>query len=571
MATTSAYPKRPPHNHGASESVIGTHQEVCLVRTLHARQEARRDEVFFSCDGDTLTYGQLWNDAGALAAALRSAGVVPGTIVAALAYNSTDLLCLMFACLRLGAVWAPLNVALGPEDLQHSLQTTQAKLLVVSAEMAERNLAPLTELAKTVPILQLDAATTPALPFMRLLTREPDAAQHPAHSWEAEAFCWIIFSGATTGRPKAIALPHSYGIASAQRSVEALELGPQDACYSVLQMCHGWLLFHIIVMSLVAGIPCATTRWFSASRWLAEVRRHRATIVDPLLPMISAIMAQPERPDDGDNPARVCYGALGSVSEDAGPRLVAFERRFKLKTLNCYGSTEIGGLVARETLHASRFGTSGQPHPYFEFRIADERGWPLPQGVAGEILVRPLVPGIIALGYLGNSDGTLHAWRDLWVHTSDIGLLDADGFLNFAGRHAHWIRRRSENVSIKEVEEALKAVDGVIDAGVIGIRAELGDEDAAAFLVLSDEVTLEYVRDRLAERLAYFKVPRFYERVAILPKTVKGEVSRRELKERGLTAAAWDAGAASSKMQGATGGSRPRGRRGKAVEAHSSR
>jgi crotonobetaine/carnitine-CoA ligase len=266
--------------------------------------------------------------------------------------------------------------------------------------------------------------------------------------------------------------------------------------------------------------------------------------------MISAIMAQPERPDDADNPTRICYGALGSVSEDAAPRLVAFERRFKLKTLNCYGSTEIGGLVGRETLHASRHGTSGQPHPHYEFRIADDRGWPLPQGVPGEILVRPRAPGTIALGYLGNSDGTLQAWRDLWVHTSDIGFIDADGFVNFVGRHAHWIRRRSENVSIKEVEDALMAIEGVADAGVIGIRAELGDEDAAAFLVLSDEgVTLEYVRDRLAQRLAYFKLPRFYERVPSLPKTVKGEVSRRELKERGLTAAAWDAGAASSNMR----------------------
>jgi crotonobetaine/carnitine-CoA ligase len=527
---------------------------------MRRRQETRRDETFFTCDGETLTYGRLWDEAGRIAGGLRAAGVTPGTIVAALAYNSADLLALMFGCLRLGAVWAPLNVALGPDDLEYSLSATQAKLLVVSSEMVDRNVAPLAALARSFKILQLDAGSAPAHPFLRLLPRELDPALQPSHDWQPSEFCWIIFSGATTGRPKAIALPHSYGIASAQRSIEATELGPNDACYSVLQMCHGWLLFHIIVLSLIAGIPCATTRWFSASRWLAEVRRHRATIVDPFLPMISAIMAQPERADDANNPARICYGALGSVSEDAAPRLIAFERRFGLKTLNCYGSTEIGGLVARETLRASCPGTSGQPHPHYEFRIADERGWPLPQGTTGEILVRPRSPGTIALGYLGNAEGTLQAWRDLWVHTSDLGFLDDDGYLNFVGRHAHWIRRRSENVSIKEVEEALMAIEGVTDAGVIGIRAELGDEDAVAFLVLDGpQVTLEQVHRRLAERLAYFKLPRFYERVTDLPKTVKGEVSRRELKERGLSSAAWDAGLASSNMREPTLGPRHSG------------
>jgi crotonobetaine/carnitine-CoA ligase len=529
--------------------LIDTHQDVCLVEILRERQAARPDAVFFSCDDRSLTYRQLWDRAGALAAGLQSEGVQPGTIVSALAYNSVELLELMFACLRLGAVWAPLNVALGPEDLAYSVGATQAKLLVVSAEMAERNRAGLQSLAKDMPVLLLDEDASTST-WLKPIRREMDATKHPAHSWAPTQFCWIIFSGATTGRPKAIALSHSYGIASAQRSIQTLELTRDDAFYSVLQMCHGWLLFHIILVALLADLPCACTRWFSASRWLGDVRRLKATIVDPFLPMISAIMAQPERPDDGENPARICFGALGSVSENAGPRLAAFERRFGLKTLNAYGSTEVGGLIARETLNVSKIGTSGQPHPHYEFRIADDRGWPLPPGETGEILLRPTTPGTMALGYLGNAEGTLQAWRDLWVHTSDIGFIDQDGCLNFLGRHAHWIRRRSENVSIKEVEDALMAVPGVADAGVIGINAELGDEEAAAFLVMDDDkVTLQQVRDHLAERLAYFKVPRFYERVESLPKTVKGEVSRRELKERGLSQAAWDGGAASSGMK----------------------
>jgi carnitine-CoA ligase len=547
MRSASSVFARRVRGSAKDRTVTGAHDRVCLVDVLRERQVARPDEVFFSCDGESLTYRELWHRAGALASALIHAGAQPGVVVAGLSYNCADTLCLMFACLRAGAIWAPLNVALGPDDLHYSAAAAQAKMLVVSREMARRNAAGLGALSATMPILQLEEMGEPDHPWLRMLRRDAAPSDHPAHSWSTREACWIIFSGATTGRPKAIVLPHSHGVACGQRSIEALDLGVGDAFYSVLQMCHGWLLFHIITPALLTGIPCAATRWFSASRWLADVRRLGATIVDPFLPMIGAIMAQPERADDGDNPARACIGALGSVSELARPRLDAFEKRFGLKTLNGYGSTELGGLTSRETLTVNRLGTSGRPHPHYEFRIADEAGWPALAGTQGEILIRPRTPGTVALGYLGNAEGTLQAWRDLWVHTSDIGYFDEDGFLNFVGRHAHWIRRKSENVSIKEVEDALLMIAGVSDAGVIGIRAEMGDEEAAAFVVVDDDtLTLEKIRDNLAQRLAYFKIPRFYERVSELPKTVKGEVSRRHLKERGLSPGAWDAGSVSS-------------------------
>ena len=479
-------------------------------------------------------------------AALQAAGVSPGVTVAALAFNSVDMLTLMFGCLRAGAVWAPLNVALGAEDLDYSVGATQARVLVVSREMADRNAARLAQIARSVAVFQLEREEAPAHRWLQPLPWSASAAVQPEHEWEPDALCWIIFSGATTGRPKALALPHSYGVASALRTIETLEITSTDAFYSVLQMCHGWLLHHVIVPSLLAGIPCATTRWFSASAWLDDVRQHRATIVDPFLPMISALMAQPARVDDADNPARVCFGALGSAAENVVPRLEAFERRFGLKTINAYGLTELGGLIARETLGMRRMGTSGQPHPDYEYRIADERGQPVPAGAVGEILVRPRRPGTIAHGYLGNAEGTLKSWRDLWVHTSDLGWFDSDGFLHFAGRHAHWIRRKAENVSVKEVEEALLAVPGVAEAAVVGVSSELGDQEILAFVVTrGDGLRCEDIHRDLASRLAFFKVPRYIEAVSQLPKTVKGEVSRRELNERGIGPATWDARAGS--------------------------
>src|SRR5690606_37849319 len=145
---------------------------------------------------------------GALAAGLMRAGVNTGDIVAAFAFNSVDMLRLMFACLRTGAVWAPLNVALGADDLAYSVDAAQAKLLVASAEMIERNRRHLEPISESVPVFQLDD-TAAIAGWTSRLERDTDPSSWPEHHWEPYELCWVIFSGATTGRPKPIALPHA--------------------------------------------------------------------------------------------------------------------------------------------------------------------------------------------------------------------------------------------------------------------------------------------------------------------------------------------------------------------------
>jgi len=523
------------------------HLETSLLGTLHSHARDAADEVFFTCDGRTLTYGQLWDSSGSLAAGLRESGIQSGDIVAAFAFNSCDMLSLMFACLRAGAVWAPLNVALGPDDLAYSVEAARAKVLLASAEMIERNARHLEPIARSLPLFQLDDAE-PAAAWARRLPRPTAPTAWPAHAWEPGEFCWVIFSGATTGRPKPIALPQSCGIAGAIRVVDAVRFRAGDQFYSVLQMCHAWLLFYVIMPCLLSRVPCTAARWFSASQWLPDVRKSGATIVDAFLPMIHAIAAQPAQPDDADNPARLMIGGMGSAAERTADRLKAFEARFGLKTLNAYGLTEVGGLIAHETVETHKYDTSGKPHPLYEFMIADEDGYPLAQGEVGEILVRPRAPGLMALKYLGREDGTLHSWRDLWVHTSDLGRIDEEGFLQFLGRHAHWIRRKSENVSVQEVEDTIAAIAGVTACAVYGIPADLGDEDIVALVVLdATGPSLQDINATLADKLSYFKLPRYYERVDAVPRTVKGDVSRRELRERGLTSQAWDAAEANRK------------------------
>ena len=143
-------------------------------------------------------------------------------------------------------------------------------------------------------------------------------------------------------------------------------LSQDDRWFSSLQMCHAWLNFVVLGSCLLAAAHCEATRWFSASRWLSQIRAFGATVVDPYLPMASALVAQPPTPQDRDHAVRVCPSALGTVAEL--DRRLAFEQRFGIRTINCFGLTEAGGLAAAENLDLRRDGATGKPTADFDHR-----------------------------------------------------------------------------------------------------------------------------------------------------------------------------------------------------------
>ena len=311
--------------------------------------------------------------------------------------------------------------------------------------------------------------------------------------------------------------------------------------FSVLQLCHGWLNFPVLVGCLLAEAHCGNVRWFSASKWLDQVKAFGATAVDVFLPMAGALMARPREAGERNHAIRVCIGAMGSVGEI--DRLTAFEERFGITSVNIYGVTEGGGLATTENLaDIRRRGSVGKPTSHFEVMVADEQGRAVPVGEQGEILMRPTLPCIMSLGYLGEADKTLDTWRDLWIHSADYGYFDQDGYLYFTGRQPHWLRRKGENVSAREVEDALRALPGVADAAVVGVPSPIGDEDIKAFVVLDAGVALvpAAIHADLQAKLAAFKLPRYIEIVTDFARTIKAEPDRKRLRASGLSGREWD-------------------------------
>jgi crotonobetaine/carnitine-CoA ligase len=178
--------------------------------------------------------------------------------------------------------------------------------------------------------------------------------------------------------------------------------------------------------------------------------------------------------------------------------------------------------------------------------VADEHDGELPPGEAGELLLRSDEPFAFATGYWGMPAKTVEAWRNLWFHTGDRVVRDADGRFRFVDRLKDAIRRRGENVSSWEVEQVLLSHPSVAAAAVFPVRSELAEDEVMAAIVPEAGATLDPVGlVRFCEmRMPHFAVPRYIDRVDDLPRTENGKVRKVVLRERGVTASTWDREAA---------------------------
>jgi crotonobetaine/carnitine-CoA ligase len=185
-------------------------------------------------------------------------------------------------------------------------------------------------------------------------------------------------------------------------------------------------------------------------------------------------------------------------------------------------------------------GYVGKAMPYFEVQILDEEGRALGPGEMGEIVVREREPGLIMKGYFRNREATERALKDGWMHTGDLGAYDAGGVFQYLGRKKDSIRRRGENVSAWEVERILQLHPAVEECAVVGVDADLGEQDIKAFVKAVPGASpdpLDLVK-WCEERLAYFQVPRYVAFVNEFAKTPTERIQKEKL-SRSL-ADSWD-------------------------------
>jgi crotonobetaine/carnitine-CoA ligase len=308
-----------------------------------------------------------------------------------------------------------------------------------------------------------------------------------------------------------------------------MELTADDRLMTSLPLFHINAPAYSVLGSLACGAGLVLLPRFSASGFLDAARRHRATEFNAIGAMLEILMRQPERPDDADTDLRLCYTGPSPAREWQE----AFERRFGLRVVCGYGMSESPyGLIWRPGTRP--FGTLGsiRQHPTLGTvnagRVIDDGGRDLGPGETGELLLRN--PAVTP-GYWQMPAETAAAIVDGWLHTGDLVTVNDDETYTFVARKKEVLRRRGQNLSPAEVEDAILAHPAVLEAAVVGVPSELTEEEVKAFVVAAPGQLLDFAELHAwtAARLTAFKVPRFWQAIDALPRTSTARVAKHRL------------------------------------------
>ncbi len=462
-------------------------------------------------DGVT-SYAELEREALALAARLVARGVEPGSRVAVVPDDARALVVLLHAAMAARATLVPLAPRLGAAELAPLLADTRPAL-IVAADSRHRALASAGAAAECV-----DPAA--------LAHGRPSAGFEPAGKLEAAADHAILFTSGTSGRPRGVRLSHANQLASARASARRLGHPPHERWLLCMPAHHiGGLA--IPLRCAIAGTTVVLHDGFDAGRVGRALERGEASLVSLVPTMLQRVL---ESGALRARPPRLRAILLGGGPLPETLRETCVERGLPLAPT--YGLTEaasqLATLLPDELRRAP--GSAGRALPGTELRVVRPDGVEAGPGEAGEILARG--PQVMR-GYLDPA-ASARALAGGWLHTGDIGTLDAEGYLRVLERREDLIVSGGENVYPAEVEAALAAHPDVREAAVIGLPDELWGQRVHAVVAADPAVHLDLERldAWLRERLAGFKRPRGYTRLDVLPRTASGKLQRAQLREQ---------------------------------------
>jgi len=458
---------------------------------------------------------------------LRSLGVEPGDRVAVMMPNCPEVYQAYGGITAVGAVVVPVVFLLAVPEVNHILADCTPKVLVTGIDFlpsARQAVEGLTH------------------PPVLVVTGSAGTDVEGARSWEhllSEAgpefdivdrddgdLAVIMYTGGTTGRPKGVMITHGNLLWMAETLASETTLGPEDVGLMALPVSH---LFGMIagITGQVLGTRGVLLKWFTTDEVLAAIERYGVTSI-PMVPTMALFLLQDPRADQFDT------SSLKTVLLSAAPVPLelkeAFARKFDCEVLEAYGQTEASPAIAIEREgQEKRPGSCGRAIAGVEISIQDDEGRSAPAGQVGEICARS--PGIMK-GYFRLDDATAEALAGDWLHTGDMGYLDADGYLYVTDRKKDLIIRGGFNVYPRDVEEVLYTHPAVAEAGVVGRPDQAMGEEVVAFVVKASgtEVTEEELLDYCRQRLAKYKAPKEIRFVGFLPKSPIGKVLKKDLR-----------------------------------------
>lgn len=488
-----------------------------------ARRAPASDYLLAPESGRVLGYADLAARAREVAQHLDALGLEKGDVVSFMLGNGPGTAELILGSMYGGFVCAPLNTAAGLSQLTYVLDHSKTGIVFVSTEHEKKLSQALASITREVRIVVTDVDAGPEWPTAPTAER---SLPRVASGDDA----MLMYTSGTTGKPKGVLLTHENMLSGGRNVAGAHALSRDDCGLCVLPLCHINAQTVSLLGTLLSGGVLVLPHRFSVKRFWRWIADHECTWFSVVPTMIAYLLHDADTADARTRNAldKVRFGR--SASAPLPPALhEQFESRFGIPIIETMGITEAAAQILANPMPpaARRIGSPGLPYGN-EVIIANAGGERGPD-VEGEILVRG--PNVMR-GYLRDPEATAAAIdADGWLHTGDLGRKDDEGFVFVTGRLKELIIKAGENISPREIDDALFSHPAVIEAGTVGIPDDRLGEDVVAGVVIRDDIPCDErdLIEHCAARTGMFKAPRAVYFMNELPKGPTGKILRHEL------------------------------------------
>ncbi len=517
----------------ARDALIVPHQEVCW------------------------TYGELKERVDALARGLLALGLNRGDRIGIWAPNCAEWTITQFASASTGLILVNINPAYRLSELEFCLNKVACRALVIAEGLKSsdylsmlRTLAP--ELdhcganglkSARLPHLQWvirlgNAATAGCVNFESVMRQGGAAEERRLAALRADLKPHdpinIQFTSGTTGSPKGATLSHHNILNNGYFVGRGIGLSELDRiCIPVpLYHCFGMVMGNLAAVTHGAAMiyPSAS---FDAARCLAAVEKHRATA---LYGVPTMFIAELERPDfESYDLSSLRTGIMAGSPCPVEVMKRVMSQMHLMQITICYGMTETSPVsfqTAMDDPLERRVASVGRVHPHLQVKVIDAQGRCVPPGVQGELCTRGYS---VMLGYWEDAERTREVLDDDgWLHTGDLGVIDAEGYCNITGRLKDLVIRGGENIYPREVEEFLYGHANVQAVQVCGVPDAKFGEELCAWIQLKTGTasTEEEIREYCRGQIAHYKIPRYVRFVSEFPMTITGKVQKYLMREQ---------------------------------------
>ncbi len=486
----------------------------------------KREAMIDNSTGTRYTFETVDKRANQVANALQEMGIKKGDRVGVYSKNRFDFLDLLFACGKLGSILVPYNVRISKRELEYLIGKTKPSAIFYDPNLnSEFN--GLRPFVKQKHVYVMGEKNLDAESNLSALMKSQEADFDSRPSLTLDDPYLIVFTGGTSGLPKGAVLSHGLVFWNSVNTITSWGLRPDDIQPLLFPLFHTGGLNVLLIPFVHLGAKSIIMGDFNVDETLRIIEDEKCSLVVGVPTMFNMMSESPKFTQTNFDSVRVF------ISGGAPCPVAIMEKYWKRdKILKMgYGLTEVGpnNFYLPESDVKRKPSSVGFPVFHCDMKIADDDCNQVPTGEIGELMLRG--PHIFS-GYWDEPEETAKTIEpDGWVHTGDLAMKDEEGFFFITGRKKDMFISGGENIYPTEIEELLYKHPAILEAAVCGVPDEKWSEVGKAFIVLKpgknldQEELLNYLKDKLAK----FKIPRYYEFLDELPKSAAGKILKREL------------------------------------------